>query len=82
MNALNHSREFNKHIGARVDVVKAYLTGHISENMDATDDGAIAIALLEMAVDRFIHRYGEQSANNFVATIFRKTVNGRHSTGQ
>jgi hypothetical protein len=64
-----------KQIEARVGEIKADLTAYIEQDTDLLNDGVpVSIALLDMALDRFIDLHGEQDAHQFIDSALAKAV--------
>ena len=67
--------KLKRKIQARVDEIKADLATHIEQHTDAFNDAAeVSIALLEMALDRYINLHGEQDARRLIESCIRRTV--------
>jgi hypothetical protein len=67
--------KLKKKIRARVDEIKADIAAYIERDTDAVNDGAeVSIALLEMAIDRYIDLHGERDARHLIESSFRRAV--------
>jgi hypothetical protein len=60
---------------ARVDEIKAAIAAYIEVDTDLLNDGVpVSIALLDIALDRFIDLHGEQDAHHLIQSAFRRAV--------
>lgn len=67
--------KLKKKIEARVGEIKADLAAYIAQETDLFNDGApVSIALLEMAIDRYISLHGEQDARHLIESTIRKVI--------
>ena len=64
-----------KQIVVRVGEIKADLAAYIEIDTDLLNDGVpVSVALLEMALERFIDLHGEQDARELIESAFAKCV--------
>jgi hypothetical protein len=64
-------------MSARADEIKAELSARIEANMDSVNEGTVvSIALLEMAIHRYIDLHGEQDAHFLIESAFRRALDG------
>jgi hypothetical protein len=66
--------KLRKQIAARVDEIKTDLAASIERNTDLNDGAEVSIALLEMALDRYIDLHGEQDARHLIDSSFRRAA--------
>jgi hypothetical protein len=67
--------KLRRKIKARVDEIKAALAAYIeSDTNPLTDDVEVSIALLDMALDRYIDLHGEQDARQLIESAFCRAV--------
>ena len=52
----------------RIEEIKCHLSACIDDHTDAADQVAVSVALLEMAVDRFIETHGPKDALDVIDT--------------
>jgi hypothetical protein len=72
-----HAETIRRGVGAKVAVIKRGLAVWIERNTTPGDGAAVEIALLEMALDRYVGKHGETDAFDFVQRSFRKVVEQR-----
>ena len=66
---------------ARVDEIKADIAAYIEQDTDLLNDGVpVSIALLDMALDRFIDLHGDHDAHELIASAFRRAVQRSKAT--
>ena len=67
--------KLRRKIIARVDEIKADLAEYIELDTDVLNDNVeVSIALLDMALDRYIDLHGAQDARDLVESAFRRAV--------
>lgn len=67
--------KLRKKIEVRVEEIKAGLAAYIELDTDIlTDHSEVSIALLDMALDRYIDLHGAQDARDLVESAFRRAV--------
>jgi|HubBroStandDraft_4_1064222.scaffolds.fasta_scaffold495396_1 hypothetical protein len=67
--------KLRKQMEARVDEIKADFAACIEEDTDLLNEGAeVSIALLEMAVDRYIDLHGEKEVRHLIESSFRRAI--------
>jgi hypothetical protein len=67
--------KLRRKIIARVDEIKADLAAYIELDTDVLNDNVeVSIALLDMALDRYIDLHGAQDARDLVESAFRRAV--------
>jgi hypothetical protein len=67
--------KLRRKIIARVDEIKADLAAYIESDTDVpNDDAVVSIALLEVALDRYIDLHGAPDARDLVESAFRRAV--------
>jgi hypothetical protein len=72
--------KLRQQINARADEIKADLAAYIERETDPVNDNTeVSIALLDMALDRFIDLHGEQDAHHLIESAFKRAV-GRMKT--